>query len=198
MISDIEQLLRVRQRQSPDLPIVDLFTGLVSGEVSTTRLQRAKWGKTRADAARKIIVDAIESYARATENWHLLRLLDGFKDYDPTKPTARRSHSRQRPAKPKPEVEMSPVEKDYRSIVTLMEKLGRKLTTRDAGHYRRRMMERPARDPGSPHPNRLADTLASMVADGVLELGQTRAGGRLYVPGPRYGEFVTAAEPVGA
>lgn len=196
LIADIEQLLRVRQRQNPDLPIVDLFTGLISGELPTTRLQRAKWGKQRADAARKVIVAAVEDYAKASENWHLLRLLDRFKDYDPARPdpTARRSRFRERPAKPpKPKVEMSPVEKDYRSIVTLMEKLGRKLTTSDAGHYRRRMSVRPCRDSASPHPNRLADTLANMVRDGVLELGQTRAGGKLYVPGPRYGEFVTTS-----
>ena len=124
----------------------------------------------------------------------------GIRDYDPTRPdpNGRRSHFRDRPAKLKPKVEMSPVEKDYRSIVALMEKLGRRLTTRDAGHYRRRMWERPPRDPASPHPNRLADTLANMVVDGVLELSQTRAGGRLYVPGPRYQEFVTAVPVEGA
>ena len=192
MITDIEQLLRVRQRQHPDLPIVDLFTGLISGELPTTRLQRAKWGK-RADAARKVIVDAIEGYAKSTENWQLLRLLDRFKDYDPTRadPAARHSRHRERPAKPKPQVEMSPVEKDYRSIVTLLEKLGRKVTSSDAGHWRKRWTERKPRDLASPHPNRLADTLANMVVDGVLELGQTRAGGKRYVPGPRYGQFVS-------
>ena len=69
-----------------------------------------------------------------------------------------------------------------------MEKLGRKLTSADAGHWRRRWMERRPRDPASPHPSRLADVLANIVADGVLELKKTRAGGKLFVPGPRYGE----------
>jgi hypothetical protein len=199
MVADLEQLLRVRQRQNPDLPIVDLFMALISGELPTTRLQRAKWGKARADAARKTIVAAVEDYARATDNWHLLRLLDRFRDFDPTKPdpNARRSRFRERPAKPpKPKVEMSPTEMNYRRIVELMERLGRSLTTAQAGHWKRRWTERPPRDPASPHPNRLADTLANMVADGVLELRQTRAGGKLYVPGPRYGEFVAAGEPV--
>ena len=59
------------------------------------------------------------------------------------------------------------------------------------GKVRRRWMERPPRDPSSPHPHRLADVLARMVADGVLE----RQGAR-YVPGPQYANYLPATEPV--
>ena len=58
------------------------------------------------------------------------------------------------------------------------------------GKVRRRWLERQPRDPSSPHPNRLADVLARMVADGVL----VKQGAR-YVPGPDYARYVGTPEP---
>ena len=60
------------------------------------------------------------------------------------------------------------------------------------GKVRRRWLERQPRDPSSRHPNRLADVLARMVADGVLLKQGTR-----YVPGPNYARFVGTPEPAG-
>jgi hypothetical protein len=85
---------------------------------------------------------------------------------------------------------MSPDEKDYRSIVQVLEQHGRRANLAILGRARRRWLERKPRDSKSRHPNRLLDVLARMVADGVLQERRTLAGGRLFVPGPRYGEFV--------
>jgi hypothetical protein len=132
------------------------------------------------------IISTIEQYARSTENRRLLRLLDRFKNFDATQanPTAR-----YQPTKPKPQ-QLPPDEQDYRSIVDVLERHGQQANLAILGKVRRRWLERSPRDPASPHPNRLADMLARMVADGVLQEKRTRAGGRLSVPGRRYKEFL--------
>jgi hypothetical protein len=60
--------------------------------------------------------------------------------------------------------------------------------TADLGRYRRRWLEYPPRDPASGHRNRLEETLASMVRDGVLKAVQTRSGATVYERGPRFEE----------
>ena len=142
-----------------------------------------------------MIISTIQQYATATDNRRLLSLLDRFKNFDPTAPDPTAARSRYQPVQPKPE-QLLPDEQDYRSIIDVMERHGQRLTLDILGKARRRWLERPPRDATSPHPNRLADVLARMVADGVLQEKQTRAGGRLFVPGRRYGEFA-AAVPVG-
>jgi hypothetical protein len=133
------------------------------------------------------IISTIEQYARETENRRLLRLLDRFKNFDATQPEPT---DRYQPTKPKPQ-QPPPDEKDYRSIVDVLERHGQQANLAILGKVRRRWLEYPPRDPNSPHPNRLADVLAKMVSDGVLQEKKTRAGGRLYVPGRRYQEFLS-------
>jgi hypothetical protein len=142
-----------------------------------------------------MIISTISDYARSTDNRRLLGLLDRFEDFDATAPNPAAERSRYRPVQPKPQ-RLPPDEQDFRSIIDVMERHGQRLTLDILGKARRRWLERLPRDVTSPHPNRLVDVLARMIADGVLQEKQTRAGGRLFVPGRRYGDFVSAV-PVG-
>jgi hypothetical protein len=184
LVGDIIHLLQRQEKDHPELPLVSLFQSVLAGQA--TRATRSTYGRRISDLGRQVIIQTITDYAQATENRRLLRLLDRFKDFDGTKsdPIARRT------SQPKPQVEMSPDEKDYRSIVAVLEQHGRRANLAILGRDRRRWLERKARDSNSRHPNRLLDVLARMVADGVLQERRTLAGGRLFVPGPRYGEFV--------
>ena len=116
----------------------------------------------------KIIVQTISQYARQTHNWSLLHLIDRIQNPDA-------APARQQPPPPRPpKPDLPPDERDYRSIVDVLEKNGRNVSMAVLGKVRRRWLERPPRDPSSPYPNRLADVLARMVTDGVLakqELG---------------------------
>jgi hypothetical protein len=192
LVTDIISLLRRQEKEHPELPLVSLFTSILSGE--QTRSTRSIFGRRESDLGRQHIISAIEQYASATENRRLLRLLDRFKDFDPTRANPAAARTSHQPVRPKPQ-QIPLDERDYRSIIEVMEKHGQRANLAILGKARRRWLERPPRDPSSPHPNRLADVLARMVADGVLQERRTRAGGRLFVPGRRYGEFA-AAVPV--
>ncbi len=189
LIGDVISLLRRQEQLHPELPLVNLFTSILSGE--QTRSTRSTYGRRVSDAGRQMIISTIQQYATATDNRRLLSLLDRFKNFDPTVPDP----SRYRAVQPQPQ-RLPPDEQDFRSIIDVMERNGQRLTLDILGKARRRWLERPPRDTTSPHPNRLADVLAKMVADGILQEKTTRAGGRLFVPGRRYGEFA-AAVPVG-
>ena len=182
MLNDLLDLLR--QHSTPQMPLADLFLSILKGE--GTRLQRSRFGYSTADMGRKIIVQTISQYAQRTHNWPLLHLLDRIQNPD-TAPV------RQQPPAPRPpQPQLSDDERDYRSVVDVLEKNGRSVSMAVLGKVRRRWLERQPRDPSSRHPNRLADVLARMVADGVLLKQGTR-----YVPGPNYARFVGTPEPAG-
>jgi hypothetical protein len=88
-----------------------------------------------------------------------------------------------------------PIERDYQSIVGLVQQLGGKLNNAEAGRWRRRWTERKARDPSSPHPNRLVDTFSNMVRDGVLLQKLGIQGGAIYVPGPNFSKYLPQQAP---
>jgi hypothetical protein len=180
MLDDLLDLLR--RRSTPTMPLADLFLSILNGE--GTRHQRSRFGHTLADTGRKMIVQTISQYAQQTGNWSLLHLLDRIQNPD--------VRQQQLPAPESPEPELSPVERDFRSIVDVLEKNGRSVSMAVLGKSRRRWMERPPRDPSSPQPNRLADVLARMMADGVLTKNGTR-----YVPGPNYAAYVGTPELAG-
>jgi hypothetical protein len=180
MIDDIMELLR--RQSTPDLNLVTLFQSILAGE--GTRAQRIRFGHDRADQGRKMIVQTIEHYARQTQNWSLLRLLNRFRDFSATKPDPFRPQPPVKPAKPK----LPPDEQDYRSIVDVIERSGRQANLAVLGKLRRRWLERAPRDPNSPHPNRLIDVLTRMVGDGVLAKR-----GAKYIPGAGYSRYL---EPV--
>ena len=178
MLNDLMDLLR--QRSTPTMPLGDLFLSILNGE--GTRTQRRRFGHSTADTGRKMIVQIIQQYAQQTGNWSLLNLLDRIQNPD----------ARQQPPAPEPpEPELSPTERDFRSIVQVLEKNGRSVSMAVLGKSRRRWLERPPRDPSSSQPTRLHDVLARMVADGVLAKQGTR-----YVPGPDYAAYVGMPEPV--
>jgi hypothetical protein len=188
LVNDILSLLRRQQKEHPELPLTDLFGSILSGE--PTRSTRSTYGRRESDLGRQVIIQTISDYARSTENRRLLRLLDRFKNFDATQANPTATRSRYQPTKPKPPP-LPPDEQDYRSIVDVLERHGQQANLMILGKARRRWLEYPPRDPSSPHPNRLADVLARMVADGVLQEKGTRAGGRLFVPGRRYQEFLS-------
>lgn len=78
-----------------------------------------------------------------------------------------------------------------------MERHGRKVGTAILDKARRRWLEWKPRDPSSQYPNRLADVMAAMELDGVLQRRQGGSGGKVWVPGPRYSEFLPQAVPQG-
>jgi hypothetical protein len=181
MLNDLLDLLR--RRSTPTMPLADLFLSILNGEGS--RHQRSRFGHSVADMGRKMIVQTISQYARQTHNWSLLNLLDRIQN-----PDARQ----QQPPAPEPsEPELSPDERDFRSVVDVLEKHGRSVSMAVLGKARRRWMERPPRDPTSSQPNRLADVLAKMVQDGVLAKQGTR-----YVPGRNYSRYLATPDLVGA
>ena len=154
MLNDLMDLLR--RQSTPEMPLADLFMSILRGE--GTRVQRSRFGYTAADAGRRLIVQTISLYARQTHNWSLLHLIDRIQNPDA-------APVRQQPPQPRrPKPDLPPGELDYRSIVDVLEKNGRSVSMAVLGKVRRRWLERQPRDPSSPHPNRLADVLARMVA----------------------------------
>lgn len=180
MLDDLIALLR--RRSTPQMPLVDLFHSMLAGE--GMKSQRARFGYDRADEGRQVIVQIVRQYAYQTQNWHLVQLLDKFLNPDAARPDPRR------PAPP-PKPKYPPDEQDYRSIVDVLERNGRQANLAQFGHYRRRWLERAPRDPSSVYPNRLADVLARMVQDGVLQ----KQGAR-YIPGANYSRYLVSPEPV--
>jgi len=173
MLGDIAELLR--QRSTPGLPLADLFLSILQGE--GTRVQRSRFGYAMANMGRKIIVKTIEEYARKTQNWSLLHLLDRIQNPDA-------APVRQQQVVPRPP-KLPPDERDYRSIVDVLEKNGQSVSMAVLGSVRRRWLERQPRDPNSLCKTHLHDVLARMVQDGVLAKQGTR-----YVPGPNYARYL--------
>jgi len=179
MLEDIFLLLK--QRCTPKLDLVALFQSIVNGE--GTREQRRRFGYDNANRGRKVIVQTIRDYARNTQNWHMLNLLDKFKDFSATKADPKKRQK-------KPKLSSNPIERDYQSIATLVHQLGGKLNSAQAGRWRRRWAETKPRDLSSPYPNRLADSLANMVRDGVLLQKRGNQGGAVYLPGPNFAKYL--------
>jgi hypothetical protein len=180
MVRDIEGLLR-KQERAAGLPLVPIFRAMMGGMGSHD--QRQKFGDRPTRAARPVIVQTIQDYARSTGNQALLNLLRRFEDFDATRPTP----TTRRAAKPASPV-LSDRERDYASIAQVVARFDRPVGTADLGRYRRRWLEYPPRDPSSGHRNRLEETLAAMVRDGVLKALQTRSGATVYERGPRFEE----------
>ena len=81
-------------------------------------------------------------------------------------------------------------EKDYASIISVIDRLGRQyIGTSDLGKYRRRWLEYPPRDATSGYRNRLEEVLAQMTQEGVLKATQTAKGAVVYLPGPNYEKY---------
>ena len=177
MLEDIFMLLK--KRSTPRLDLVALFQSILNGD--GTREQRRRFGHDKANEGRKIIVKTIEDYAHKTQNVHLLKLLDNFKNFSATKPNAKKRPKRP----PKPKSNLPPDVQDYLSIIDVIEKSRGRASMAVLGKKRRRWLERPPRNPNSPHKTRLHDVLARMVDDGVLARH-----GAAYVFGSQYETFM--------
>ena len=166
------------------MPLADLFMSILKAREQDFR--RSRFGYSTAECGRKIIVQTISQYAQRTHNWTLLHLIDRIQN-----PDASLRFASSHPNLDSRSRDLSPDELDYRSIVDVLEKNNRSVSMAVLGKVRRRWLERQPRDPNSRHPNRLADVLARMVADGVLLKQGTR-----YVPGPNYARYIGTPDAV--
>ena len=187
LLKDIRTLLQ-RKEPAYGLPLVSFFDDMMNGVRNVE--QRRKYGETTSKNARQVIVQTLGDYAKSSNNFALIQMLQKFQDFNPNKP----EEPKRKPQKtPKPI--LSPKVKDYASIVSLIEKLGRPVGTADLGRYRRRWLDYPPRDASSGHRNRLDATLEAMIDDGVLIRKPTGRGGYEYSPGPNFDQY---REPVAA
>lgn len=186
LMKDIHSLLQ-KKEAAYGLPLVSFFGDMMTGMRNVE--QRKKYGETASKNIRQVIIQTIRDYAESTNNSALLRMLQKFQDFNPTQPMERRKPEKS------PKAQLPPKEKDFASIIAVIEKLGRPVGTADLGRYRRRWLDYAPRDSNSPHDNRLADTLEKMVDEDVLIRRPTGRGGYEYSPGP---EFEKYREPVAA
>jgi hypothetical protein len=179
LVSDISDLLRKQERET-GLPLVKMFNGMIEGE--KTDQQRRVYGDGSARKGREIILQTIEQYARSTDNHFLLRQVELLKGHNPTKPLPAR---RSAPTATKPKREPGDEKSfDFRSIVSVIERLGRPAGSADLMKYRRRWVEYPPRSQAAGYRNRLEEVLDMAVKEGVLRLLKGPAGGKVYDLGP--------------
>jgi len=181
IVADITELLRCKE-PAYGLPLVGLFQAIIGGK--NTVQQRAQFGDRVAREARPIIVQVIRDYAQSSGNYHLLTLLDRFEGFRVGQ-ALRPERKLAKVAKPV----LSEKERDYASILSVLDRLGRPAGTPDLGRFRRRWLECPPRNPASGFRNRLEEVLSQMVKEGVLTAIRTAKGAFLYTPGPNAGPY---------
>ncbi len=183
IVADIVSNLRQREA-AYGLPLVDVFQAMLSGQKSEAL--RKAYGDRAARTARQVILQTIEGYARQSENYALMRLVQRFQAGEPNRATS---------PPPRPKLEPGK-EKDFASIVSVIDRLGRPyIGSSELGKYRRRWLEYPPRDPSSDYRNRLEEVLALMVQDGVLKAAKTAKGAWIYSPGPNFDNYRFSAIP---
>lgn len=171
LIDGITALLR-RQESAYGLPLTDVFKSILGG--MNTEEQRELFGDRRARVARQVISQTIKDYASATENYALLRLLN--RPSSPKSPTPVR-------------LRLPDKERDYASIIHVLDKFDRPVGTADLGRFRRRWLEYAPRNPASGYRNRLEEVLDLMVREGVLKATRTAKGAVVYTPGEHYEQY---------
>jgi hypothetical protein len=182
LVQDVASLLRARE-PAYGLPLSGIFAAIIAGKNSEQ--QRAEFGDRTAREARPIIVRIIRDYAQSTDNYQLLALVDRFQDFRANQPSP---PSRQTPKTARPV--LSPQERDYQSILQVIDRYqGQPVGTAQLGSYRSRWLSYPPRTADSVHRNRLDDTLARMVRDGVLRTVAGNQGGLRYAAGPAYDQY---------
>lgn len=182
LIADITTLLRRKELAYP-INLTGLFGAIMSGQ--NTEQQRARFGDRAARIGRQVIISTIQEFAQTTQNHLLLHLLDLFKDFNASKPMpARRSL-----AKPTRPQQAPGKDKDFASILAVIDKFERPVGTADLGKYRRRWLEYPPRDAASGFKNRLEEVLAKMVEEGVLKATRTAKGAYVYEAGPNADKY---------
>jgi hypothetical protein len=79
MMNDLIELLR--KQSTPNLHLIDLFYSILDGEGA--EVQSKRFGMPQLARGKLMIVKTIEQYAKSTQNWHMLRLLDRFRERYP-------------------------------------------------------------------------------------------------------------------
>ena len=186
LADDLMGLLR-KKEAAHSLPLVALFRAIMSGQ--TTDQQRSRFGDRASRDGRQVIVQTIEDYARRTDNYLLLNMLARLRSGETPAPKRPAAQAVPRPV-------LSDQERDYGSILAVLDRLGRPAGSADFGKYRRRWLEFPPRDAASGHRNRPEEVLARMVKDGALIARQTQQGAFTYSPGPQAGQYCQGAVSV--
>src|SRR5882672_2999013 len=106
--------------------------------------QRKLFGDARSRLGRQVIVQTVEEFARHTGNRSLLRLLARFQgEEEPeTRPSPQKAAVRAKPA-------LTDQQRDYASILSVLDRLGRPAGSADLGRYRRRWLGYAPRDASS-------------------------------------------------
>jgi hypothetical protein len=81
MMNDLIELLR--KQSTPNLHLVDLVYSVLDKE--GPGVQSRRFGMSQVATGRRMIVKTIEQYAQTTQNWHLMRLLDRFRERFPNR-----------------------------------------------------------------------------------------------------------------
>jgi len=183
LIEDIITLLRRKEAAYP-IRLVDLFHSILAGQ--TQDQQRKSFGDRLARVGRQVIIQTIEDYARSSQNYLLLNMLERLRSGETPAP--------RRPAVQRPV--LSDQQRDYASLLAVLDRLDRPAGSADFGKYRRRWLEYPPRDRTSGHRNRLEEVLVKMVRDGVLRATQTGKGAYIYLPGPNADKYRQGAVSV--
>jgi hypothetical protein len=185
MIDDIKVLLQ-RKESAYNLPLVKFFMSMVGG--ARTDQQAKQFGDRPMRAMRSIVKQTVQEYAERTGNFTLLNLLRRYEDFQSSKPM---------PPTRKPTQIVKPIlsdqQRDYASLLQVVDRLGRPAGTAQFGSARRRWLEYPPRDATSGHRNRLEEVLSKMVHDGVLTATRTAQGAYAYSPGPNAAQYRRAA-----
>lgn len=185
IVADITELLRQKE-PAYGLPLVALFQAIIGGKNKAQQV--AQFGDGVTKAAKPIIIQVIRRYAESTGNYHLLSLLarfEGLRANQPT-PPGRRVAKALKPV-------LTEKQRDYASILAVLDRLGRPAGTADLGRYRRRWLEYPPRNPASGFRNRLEEVLDSMTKEGVVTAIRTAKGAYMYTPGPNASAYQQSA-----
>jgi hypothetical protein len=84
LTNDLIELLR--KQSTPNLHLVDLFYSILNKEGAGEQSRR--FGMSQVARGKLMIVKTIEQYAQSTQNWHMLRLLDRFRERYPKRFTS--------------------------------------------------------------------------------------------------------------
>jgi len=185
IVADLTELLK-KKEPAYGLPLVRLFQAIIAGK--NTEQQRQQFGDRTTRTARPIIVQTIRAYAESTGNYHLLSLLTRFEGFRANQPAVagRRLAKTVKPRLPEKE-------RDFASILAVIDRFDRPVGTPDLGKYRRRWLDYPPRNAASGHRNRLEEVLDMMTKEGVLTAIRTQKGAFVYTVGPNAASYQQSA-----
>jgi len=180
IVADIVSSLRQKE-PAYGLPLVAVFQAMIAGQRSEAR--RQTFGDRAARTARQVVIRTIEEYAKQSDNYALMRLVQRFQAGEPVNAP----RQARKPAVPRLEPGK---EKDFASIVSVIDRFGgRAVGSSDLGKYRRRWLDYPPRGPTSGYRNRLEEVLAKMAQESVLKATRMASGATVYSPGPNYEKY---------